>query len=127
MAKHITKDLDIAAGFFSNVSENQEKSQQPEKQRNTEIPSPKLTTEKKTPRRGRPKKETLKNKNFSITMDPVLYEKIRIISKDITRGNISAFIDIAVVDYCNSHNINLNEITIAPEILENYKKNQSQI
>ena len=75
-------------------------------------------------KRGRPKKEALKNKNFSITMNPILYERIRIIAQKYTRGNISALIETAINEYCKLNKINLDEIQVKPEVLEEYKKTQ---
>ena len=72
---------------------------------------------------GRPKKMTLKNKNFPVTMNPVLYEKIRIVAQEYTRGNISAFIETSIIGYCKTNNIKLDEITVSEDMLTRYKEN----
>lgn len=75
---------------------------------------------------GRPKKDGLKNEQFTLTMHPELYEKLRIIAKEYTRGNFSALIDDAVKVYCSENGINLTEIEVDPNTLDIYRQKQEK-
>lgn len=75
---------------------------------------------------GRPKKDGLKNEQFTLTMHPELYEKLRIIAKEYTRGNFSALIDDAVKVYCSKNGINLTEIEVDPNTLDIYRQKQEK-
>ena len=126
MAKRIPKDLDIAAGFFSGSPGVKPELQNIEEDKIE--PAIETSSNKKVApkRRGRPKKDTLKNKNFTLTMNPILYEKIRILAEEHTRGNISAFIEAAIIEYCKLNEIKLDEIQVESDVLEEYKRLQNK-
>lgn len=75
---------------------------------------------------GRPRKEGLKNEQFTLTMNPELYEKLRMIAKEQTGGNVSALIDSAVKTYCKVNDIDLKEIEVNPADLEIYRIKQEK-
>lgn len=75
---------------------------------------------------GRPRKKGLKNEQFTLTMDPELYEKLRMIAKDQTGGNVSALIDSAVKTYCKVNDIDLKDIEVDPADLEVYRIKQEK-
>lgn len=75
---------------------------------------------------GRPKKDGLKNEQFTLTMHPELYEKLRIIAKEYTRGNFSALIDDAVKVYCSENGIDLSKIEVDPNTLDIYRQKQEK-
>ena len=100
--KKLPKDVDFAAGFFSQpaVADDDSAAAVVEK-----ITAPKTTTQepekKEEPTEtknlgGRPKKDGLKNEQFTLTMNPETYEKLRIVAEEQTRGNFSALIDEAI-------------------------------
>lgn len=122
----LSKNLDVAAGFFSNSEfiENdiREKITVP-----TKDPSdPNPTAEKKKNLGGRPQKEGLKNEQFTLTMHPELYEKLRILAGEYTRGNFSGLIDEAIKSFCRENNIDLSAVQVDPEILDLYKQKQEK-
>lgn len=133
--KKLPKDVDFAAGFFSApASENTEEA---ENEKIT-VPAP-VTTDTKTveeestgtaepPKNlgGRPKKDGLKNEQFTLTMNPETYEKLRIIADNNTRGNFSALIDDAIKLYCKENDIVLDEIEVPQSILDTYKAKQEK-
>lgn len=112
------KDLapagDIALGFFSTpiIEEND-----PE----TDAPQPNAPQMQRSKRRPRNNAE-YKSARFSISMDPFLYERTRIIAGDICRGNVSTLIDIALKYYYEQHDINLDEIDVTDTVKKLYKK-----
>ena len=121
--KKLPKDIDFAAGFFSNPGASDMVSEQ--------IAAPPSTTsseirEKAKHPGGRPKKEGLKNIQVSLTMHPEFYEKLRIVSDMYTMGNFSRLIEESAKSYCRENKINLSEITISDDILEMYKKRQQK-
>lgn len=124
--KKFPKDVDFAAGFFS-VSPSGESSSKitpPEK-----ITAPSATKTTATEQKnlgGRPKKEGLKNEQFTLTMHPEMYEKLRIISKQYTNGNFSALINAAVTSFCAENKINLADVKVDPKILNTYKVKQEK-
>ena len=75
---------------------------------------------------GRPKKDGLKNEQFTLTMHPEMYEKLRILAEEHTRGNFSGLIDEAIKSFCREHDIDLSAVQVAPEILDMYKKKQEK-
>ncbi len=128
--KKLPKDVDFAAGFFSQPASQTDET----KVVNEKIvaPAEKTTpTEKKsTPAKknagGRPIKQGLKNEQFSLTMNPETYEKLRIIALDKCGGNFSRLIDDAIAVYCKENRINLADIEVSAEILETYKARQEK-
>lgn len=129
--KRLPKDIDLtqkinpADGFFSS-------SGMPKKEPAGPV-SGKITMHEKTEVNplnrnvgGRPRKEGLKNEQFTLTMDPELYEKLRMIAKEHTGGNVSALIDSAVKTYCKVNDIDLKEIQIDPADLEIYRIKQEK-
>lgn len=128
--KKLPKDIDFAAGFFSNPSfsdnthteEHSEKIKAPA----TAKSESKNGQAKEKNVGGRPKKDGLKNEQFTLTMSPELYEKLRIVAAEHTRGNFSGLVDEAIKVYCIQSNINLDEIEVASETLEIYRKKQEK-
>ena len=130
--KKLPKDVDFAAGFFSQpaVADDDSAAAVVEK-----ITAPKTTTqepekkEKPTETKnlgGRPKKDGLKNEQFTLTMNPETYEKLRIVAEEQTRGNLSALIDEAIKAYCKAEEIDLSTIEVEPQILEMYRQKQAK-
>lgn len=121
----LTKKINPADGFFSQLV--------PEKEKGTGLVNEKITVpveSKEVPFNkntgGRPPKEGLKNEQFTLTMNPELYEKLRIIAEEQTYGNISALMNMAVQTYCRANHIDLKEIKVEPTRLEIYRKKQEK-
>lgn len=136
MAKKLPKDVDlagnveVAAGFFTDTSPAKtktDKKEKPAEPQDTEKPTTnKTATKEKKNLGGRPKKDGLKNEQFTLTMHPEMYEKLRILAEEHTRGNFSGLIDEAIKSFCREHDIDLSAIQVAPEILEMYKVKQEK-
>ena len=131
--KKLPKNVDFAAGFFSQSV--QEESSVAESETIVEKITAPVTKEKTSDTDtepihknlgGRPKKEGLKNEQFTLTMNPETYEKLRIIAAEHTRGNFSGLIDEAIKSFCREHSIDLSGITVEPEILEIYRQRQNK-
>ena len=128
MAKNkLSKDTDLASGFFSTPAYSDDSSV---KITNKRIEAPVNPTTEDTSKiknvGGRPQKEGLKNEQFTLTMNPELYEKLKIIATEKCRGNFSGLIDEAIKSYCRENNINLSEITVDKEILKTYSEKQEK-
>lgn len=130
-AKKLPKDIDLtekinpADGFFSQSIAPKEKRRDLGNEKINMSADSKEYVTNRSPG-GRPRKEGLKNEQFTLTMDPELYEKLRIIAKDQTYGNVSALINMAVRTYCRVNSIDLTEIKVDPADLEVYKKKQEK-
>lgn len=130
--KKLPKDVDFAAGFFSQPAPSKadaeavvnEKITAPAEKKTSE-PQKKTTPAKKNAG-GRPIKQGLKNEQFSLTMNPETYEKVRIIAQEKCGGNFSRLIDDAIVLYCKENNINLADIEVPAEVLDEYKIRQEK-
>jgi hypothetical protein len=124
--KKLPKNIDdIAAGFFS-INEPPEDGA--EEIVNETITAPAAETATEAPAKhggGRPKKTGLRRQQFSLTMNPVMYEKLKIIADDRAGGNFAALIDAAVKSYCKTENIDIDEIAVDPEIIEYYENKQN--
>ena len=124
----LASNIDVASGFFSDSvlvkkgSTNTEKITAPQDKEKKS--STATTTIKKKNLGGRPKKEGLKSAQFTVTMHPEMYEKIRIIANEHTSGNISRLIDASINSFCNEHHIDLSTIQIDSKKLDMYKKKQ---
>lgn len=128
--KKLPKNVDFAAGFFSKSASDSEKVV------SEKIIAPALASTQGSlgdkpnePTKnlgGRPKKEGLKNEQFTLTMNPETYEKLRIIACNHTRGNFSALIDDAIKTYCKENNINMADIKVPEDILEAYRIKQEK-
>ena len=135
--KKLPKNVDFAAGFFSTpASDEQEEAvvekitapapvptetpseEEPKKEEPTEEPQKNLG--------GRPKKDGLKNEQFTLTMNPETYEKLKVIADDYTRGNFSALIDEAIKVYCKEKDIDLAKIEVEESKLDVYRKRQEK-
>ena len=81
-----------------------------------------LTEKKNTG--GRPHKRGLKNANFTLTMNPETYEKVKIVASEHTRGNVSALFEQSFRLYCKENGISLEKIKVSKENLEKYRKKQ---
>lgn len=127
----LANNVDVAAGFFSNPNHVESKT---DKQVQTTAPlqttkkpsTNKIITEEKKNLGGRPKKDGLKNEQFTLTMNPETYEKLRIIAQKHTDGNFSRLIALTINSFCKEHNIDLDAVQVEPEILEMYKKKQEK-
>lgn len=136
MAKKLPKDVDlagnvdVAAGFFTDTAPAKtetDKKEKPAEPQDAEKPTAnKTATKEKKNLGGRPKKDGLKNEQFTLTMHPEMYEKLRILAEEHTRGNFSGLIDEAIKSFCREHDINLSAVQVAPEILDMYKKKQEK-
>ena len=139
MAKKSIKGADLAAGFFSQpaVSENtetedvKETATMSEAAENEKPPKneSELSDKKTEPTKnvgGRPKKKGLKNEQFTLTMNPETYEKLRIVADEHTRGNFSGLIDDAIQSYCKENGIDLSAIEVDPKILDIYRDKQEK-
>lgn len=132
--KKLPKDVDFAAGFFSKSVPTDSTASE------AKIVSEKITAPTNKPKEkieeihsqvhknlgGRPKKEGLKNEQFTLTMNPEMYEKLRIIASEHTRGNFSGLIDEAIRSFCREKGIDLSAIKVDAEILEMYKQKQQK-
>ena len=116
--KKISKNTDIAAGFFSRLESQTDEPQNV----NYKIIAP----THKTNTGGRPIKQGLKNEQFSLTMNPELYEKLRIIAMERYGGNFSRLIDETVKLYCKENNIDLSSIIVPDAFLEPYRTRQTK-
>ena len=136
MAKKLPKDVDlagnveVAAGFFTDTSPAKtetDKKEKPAEPQDAETPTAnKTATKEKKNLGGRPKKDGLKNEQFTLTMHPEMYEKLRILAEEHTRGNFSGLIDEAIKSFCREHDIDLSAVQVAPEILDMYKTKQEK-
>ncbi|MDY5577211.1 MAG: ribbon-helix-helix domain-containing protein [Lachnospiraceae bacterium] len=134
--KKLPKDVDlasnveVAAGFFTDNPPSEadtDKNEKSTKPQAIEKPSThKTATNEKKNLGGRPKKDGLKNEQFTLTMHPEMYEKLRILAEEHTRGNFSGLIDEAIKSFCREHNIDLSAIQVSPEILDMYKTKQEK-
>lgn len=129
--KKLPKNVDFAAGFFSSadstgnaVKSETEKITAPTSM--VEKPVEKKDSTKPKNWGGRPRKDGLKNEQFTLTMNPETYEKLRIVAKEHARGNFSGLIDEAIKAYCREKEINLAEIKVDPQILDMYKQKQDK-
>ena len=121
----LTRKINPADGFFS-TPVSDKKDQENKTEEKTDIIG-KTEDKKKTKNLGgRPPKKGLKNEQFSLTMNPELYEKLRIVSKEQTGGNFSALIDLAIKTYCDINKIKLDKIKVDSEILKAYKIKQDK-
>lgn len=121
----LTKKINPADGFFANPASGKGN---PSDMEDEKINAP-AKTEAVLPDRnagGRPPKKGLKSEQYTLTMRPELYEKIRIIAQEHTEGNFSALIEMSIKSYCNENNINLDKIKVAPAVLEAYQKKQDR-
>ena len=126
-------NVEVAAGFFSDTSPAEPKAETNKKDPSA-TPQPKAekptankpATKEKKNLGGRPKKDGLKNEQFTLTMHPEMYEKLRILAEEHTRGNFSGLIDEAIKSFCREHDIDLSAVQVAPEILDMYKTKQEK-
>lgn len=128
----LASNVDVAARYFSSPTpaeaepvKEEKITAPPKKEKASESKTDKTEKEKKN-LGGRPKKEGLKNEQFTLTMNPEMYEKLRIIAEEYTRGNFSGLIDEAIKSFCKEHSIDLSKVQVAPEILDMYKKKQEK-
>lgn len=129
--KKLPKDIDLtekinpADGFFSHPASAEEKPTDMEKEKINASAEPEEAPPIKNVG-GRPPKKGLKNEQFTLTMHPGLYEKLRIIAQEQTGGNFSALIEVAVKTYCNANEIDLDRIKVDHAVLEAYQKKQDK-
>lgn len=121
----LTRKINPADGFFSNsVSDQKNQENMLEEKADTDGKSENEKQNKNLG--GRPPKKGLKNVQFSLTMNPELYEKLRIVAQEQTGGNFSALIDIAIKTYCNENKIRLDKIKVDSAVLEAYRTKQDK-
>lgn len=120
----------LAAGFFSQETINKS-----EEERSRRVVDATTSTDGEKPdnkqasaanKGGRPKKDGLKAEQYSLTMEPEKYEKLKVVAKKYTKGNFSSFIDLAVTQFCDKHDIDLDTITVDQKILDAYLEKQSR-
>ena len=129
----LASNVEVAAGFFTDTPPAEAKAESNKKEQSA-TPQPELqkpttnktATKEKKNLGGRPKKDGLKNEQFTLTMHPEMYEKLRILAEEHTRGNFSGLIDEAIKSFCREHDIDLAAIHVTPEILDMYKKKQEK-
>jgi hypothetical protein len=121
----LASNVDVAMGFFSNPTPTSSESEA-EQDKKENVSKTKTASNEKINLGGRPKKEGLKNRQFTLTMNPEMYEKLRIIAEKYTRGNFSGLIDEAIKSFCKEHSIDLSTVQVAPEILDMYKRKQEK-
>ena len=126
LPKDIDLANDVAAGFFSNPTPAETETNKTEKSITPSQDTNKPVAPEKKNLGGRPKKDGLKNEQFTLTMHPEIYEKLRIIAEEYTRGNFSGLIDEAIKSFCREHNIDLSAVQVEPEIIDMYKKKQEK-
>lgn len=121
----LTKKINPADGFFSTPAPEKERFADKEEEKENSPSGSKDSFSKKNVG-GRPPKKGLKNEQFTLTMHPELYEKLRIIAQERTGGNFSALIENAVNVYCRENNINLNNIKVSQSVLKDYQIKQDK-
>ena len=121
----LTRKINPADGFFSNPVSGQ-KDQENTSEEKTDTDGKQGDAEKNKNLGGRPPKKGLKNEQFSLTMNPELYEKLRIVAQKQTGGNFSAFVDISIKSYCEANKIKLDKIKVDPAVLEAYRIKQDK-
>lgn len=130
MAKKLPKNPDLAAGFFSTPTPVDDTSEEVVIVEKITAPATVITEKAESSVQknlgGRPKKDGLKNEQFTLTMNPETYEKLRIVADERTRGNFSALIDDAIKAYCKETNISLADIKVEESILEMYRAKQAK-
>lgn len=119
----LTKKINPADGFFSNPTSGQKDLENITEENIDGKPS---NAKKNKNLGGRPLKKGLKNEQFSLTMNPELYEKLRIVAQEQTGGNFSALIDMCIKAYCVSNKIKLDKIKVDPDVLEAYRIKQDR-
>jgi len=121
----LTKKINPADGFFSTPVPEKKKATDTEREKiNSPVESKALFPKKNVG--GRPPKKGLKNEQFTLTMHPEIYEKLRIIAQEQTGGNFSALIENAINEYCSKNKINLDKIKVEPAVLEAYQRKQEK-
>lgn len=131
-AKKLPKNVDFAEDFFSTpaATESTSKTVEVEKKKAPapveETPIEKPTEPEAKNLGGRPKKDGLKNEQFTLTMNPETYEKLRLVADEHTRGNFSGLIDEAIKSFCREREIDLSKIDVDPAILKMYSDKQNK-
>ena len=121
----LTRKINPADGIFS-TPVSDKKDQENKTEEKTDIIGKTEDKKKSKNLGGRPPKKGLKNEQFSLTMNPELYEKLRIVAQEQTGGNFSALVDIAIKSYCDENKIKLDKIKVDPGILEAYRVKQDK-
>lgn len=126
--KRISKDFDLAAGFFSDAQaapleliENTK-----EVAAANQVNKVSIVEKPKKYSGGRPKKEGLRNEQFTLTLHPEVYEKIKILATDFTGGNFSRLVIDAIQAYCEKVEVNFDDLQVDQEILQRYMERQDK-
>lgn len=127
--KKLPKNVDFAAGFFSSSDSTGDAAESVTEKITAPTSMVEKPAEKEDPTKqknlgGRPRKDGLKNEQFTLTMNPETYEKLRIVAEEHASGNFSRLIDDAIKAYCKEKGINLAEIKVDPQILDMYRQKQ---
>lgn len=125
-SKRISKDFDLAAGFFTAIPEEDPQDLTVEKESGEVFEKVNVISKAIKHPGGRPKKEGLKNEQFSVTLNPETYEKIKILANEYSDGNFSRLIVDAIDVFCKKKDIDLSQIIVDPEILSAYLEKQNR-
>lgn len=79
-----------------------------------------ITTNKTTNKGGRKKKTTPKAENYTITMDPIRYNKFKTLANEYYEGNFSTLLKEALNCYLRVNNIDLANIAEDSEARRTY-------
>lgn len=121
----LTQNINPADGFFTTPDSEKDKIKENGRKKLNAPVKPEVQEPKKN-LGGRPPKNGLKNEQYTLTMHPKLYEKLRIIAQEKTGGNFSALVEMAIKTYCEANEINLDEIEVEPAILNAYQNKQDK-
>lgn len=123
-AKKFKKDMDLTAGFFGNFSpvESDQGGEDPSAAINISM----AEASDKKGHGGRPQKEGLKKEQFTLTLHPETYEKLKILAADYTGGNFSRLVTDAIKAYCDKVEVNFEDIKVDREILQKYIDRQEK-
>lgn len=126
--KRISKDFDLAAGFFSDVQTSPLELVEDSREviKTNQVNKASIVEKPKKYSGGRPKKEGLRNEQFTLTLHPEVYEKIKILATDFTGGNFSRLVTDAIKVYCDKVEVDFDSIQVDPEILQRYIDRQEK-
>lgn len=122
--KKFSKDMDLTAGFFGDFSRVE--SDQGNKDPSAASNIPVVESIDRKGHGGRPQKEGLKKEQFTLTLHPETYEKLKILAADYTGGNFSRLVTDAIKAYCDKFEVDFEDIQVDPEILQKYIDRQKK-
>lgn len=126
--KRISKDFDLAAGFFSDVQTSPLELVEDSREviKTNQVNKASIVEKPKKYSGGRPKKEGLRNEQFTLTLHPEVYEKIKILATDFTGGNFSRLVIDAIQAYCEKVEVDFDNLQVDQEILQRYMERQDK-